>query len=148
MSAADISELKRAYSLLDVPCSASARSIKQAYRRIAKRWHPDRYQAGTPAHAEATQMMKCINEAYALIENAPLLCRPAKSAATTNSPSSEPSNYADPETGHFWSSFFDVVSSSPVLMRIVLFPVGVVVLWPIMMLFDNFPPWPGGLDRE
>jgi hypothetical protein len=77
----EINELRRAYQLLDVPYSASERSIKQAYRRITKRWHPDRYTSGTPAHAEATQMMKLINEAYSQIANAPLHYYDEQSAA-------------------------------------------------------------------
>lgn len=67
-----VAELKRAYQTLGVPFSASALSIKQAYRRIAKRWHPDLYPSGTLACDEATQMMKRINEAYSLIQHAPL----------------------------------------------------------------------------
>src|SRR5690348_13552951 len=59
-----VAELKRAYQTLGVPFSASALSIKQGYRRIAKRWHPDLYPTGTPAYDEATQMMKRINEAF------------------------------------------------------------------------------------
>jgi hypothetical protein len=37
-----------------------------------KRWHPDLVQIGSPQHAEATQMAKAINEAYAAIKGAPL----------------------------------------------------------------------------
>lgn len=72
MTDSGIDGLRRAYQLLGIPYSASERSIKQAYRRMTKRWHPDRYTSGTPAHAEATQMMKRINEAYSQIANAPL----------------------------------------------------------------------------
>jgi len=67
-----IADLKHSYLILDLPLSSSAHSIKQAYRRLVKRWHPDRYPTGTPAHADATQMTKLINEAYAKIHNAPL----------------------------------------------------------------------------
>ena len=74
MTEFEIDELRRAYQLLDVPYSASDRSIKRAYRRITKRWHPDRYTSGTPTYAQATQMMKLINEAYSQIANAPLRC--------------------------------------------------------------------------
>jgi len=65
-----LEELKHAYQVLGL--GASAPSIKHAYRRIAKRWHPDLYPAGTPSYAEATHMMKLINEAYARIDKAPL----------------------------------------------------------------------------
>ena len=72
MTEFEIDELRRAYQILGVPSSASERSIKQAYRRITKRGHPDRYTSGTPTYAAATQMMKRINEAYSQIANAPL----------------------------------------------------------------------------
>ena len=65
-------ELKRAYEILGAAPDASAHSIKHAYRRLIKRWHPDRYQAGAPAHAEATSMTGLINEAYSAIAHAPL----------------------------------------------------------------------------
>jgi DnaJ-class molecular chaperone len=67
-----LTELRRAYQILDIPLSASAHLIKQAYRRLVKRWHPDKYPSGTAAHAEATHMTKLINEAYSKIEHAPL----------------------------------------------------------------------------
>lgn len=67
-----VSEWKHAYQVLGVPLSASAMTIKQSYKQIVRRWHPDLYQEGTPAHAEATQMTKTINESYSLIRNAPL----------------------------------------------------------------------------
>jgi hypothetical protein len=65
-------ELKHAYQVLGVPLSASALSIKQAYRKLLKRWHPDLYPSGTPDHAEATRMSTLINDAYSAIEGAPL----------------------------------------------------------------------------
>jgi hypothetical protein len=67
-----LTELKRAYQIIGVPLEASAHTIKQAYRRLLKRWHPDLYESGTPAHSEATQMTSTINEAYSAISNAPL----------------------------------------------------------------------------
>ena len=73
MPASDqLTELKRAYQALGLPLDASAHSIKQAYRRLLKRWHPDLYQSGTSVHAEATQMTQLINEAYSAIAHAPL----------------------------------------------------------------------------
>jgi len=67
-----IPELKQAYQILGVPLSAPAASIKKTYRKLVKRWHPDRYPVGTSEYAEATHMTKLINGAYAAIENAPL----------------------------------------------------------------------------
>ncbi|MGB9070076.1 MAG: DnaJ domain-containing protein [Candidatus Acidiferrales bacterium] len=67
-----IAGLKHAYQVLGVPLSATPASIKQSYRRLAKRWHPDLYESDAVEHADATRMTKAINESYSLIENAPL----------------------------------------------------------------------------
>jgi hypothetical protein len=67
-----IEKLKKAYRVLDVPATASALAIKSNYRKLIKRWHPDRPATGVSAPSEAALMTTLINEAYALIENAPL----------------------------------------------------------------------------
>jgi DnaJ-domain-containing protein 1 len=67
-----IEQLKRAYRALDIPEAASALAIKSNYRKLIKRWHPDRPATGAATSEEAMMMTKLINEAYALIENAPL----------------------------------------------------------------------------
>lgn len=67
-----LTELRRAYQVLGVPTDAAAPSIKHAYRRLVKRWHPDLYANGTPAHVEAAHMTTLINEAYSAIAHAPL----------------------------------------------------------------------------
>jgi DnaJ domain len=67
-----MAELKHAYQVLNVPYSASAATIKQAYRQLIKRWHPDLYKNGSDEYAEATQMTKLVNQAYTAIESAPL----------------------------------------------------------------------------
>jgi hypothetical protein len=100
MTEFEIDELRRAYRLLDVPYSASERSIKQAYRRVTKRWHPDRYASGTPAHAEATQMMKLTNEAYSQIANAPLRYYGERAAAPGRQAGSETYPSPDPYTAN------------------------------------------------
>ena len=68
----EITNLAHAYRVLDVPWDASPRAIKASYRKLVKRWHPDRHRTGTESHAEATLMTKLLNESYARIENAPL----------------------------------------------------------------------------
>ncbi|HKF52722.1 MAG TPA: J domain-containing protein [Candidatus Acidoferrales bacterium] len=67
-----IAEWKHAYQVLDAPLYSSALAIKQCYRKLVKRWHPDRYASGTQEYAEATQMTRTINEAYSAIKDAPL----------------------------------------------------------------------------
>jgi len=67
-----VAEWRHAYTVLGVPPDASALAIKQAYRRLVKRWHPDLYESGTSAHAEALELTRRINQAYACITRAPL----------------------------------------------------------------------------
>jgi hypothetical protein len=68
----EIASLAHAYRVLDVPWDASPRAIKASYRKLVKRWHPDRYRPGTESHTESTLMTRLLNESYARIENAPL----------------------------------------------------------------------------
>ena len=72
VSEEQIAELKHAYQVLGVPLSATSASVKQAYRKLVKRWHPDLYQTGTEEYGEANQMTKMINDSYSLIQDAPL----------------------------------------------------------------------------
>ena len=67
-----IEQLKKAYRVLNVPETASALAIKSSYRKLIKRWHPDKPATGAATQEESVMMTKLINEAYALIENAPL----------------------------------------------------------------------------
>ena len=53
------------YKVLGVSPNASDDEIKQAYRRLAKKYHPDR----NPGDAEAAKMMQKINAAYEQIKN-------------------------------------------------------------------------------
>ena len=53
------------YQQLNVSPDASVQQIKEAYRRLAFEYHPDR-NAGDP---EAAEKMKAINEAYAVLSN-------------------------------------------------------------------------------
>lgn len=51
------------YAVLEVPANASEEDIKQAYRRLARQYHPDRH----PNDAVAEAKMKEINQAYEII---------------------------------------------------------------------------------
>ncbi len=53
------------YKVLGVSRDASDDEIKQAYRRLAKKYHPDR----NPGDAEAARKMQEINAAYEQIKN-------------------------------------------------------------------------------
>ncbi len=53
------------YKILGVSRGASDEEIKQAYRRLAKKYHPDR----NPGDAEAAKKMQQVNAAYEQIKN-------------------------------------------------------------------------------
>ncbi len=57
----------RAYAILGLPPSASARDVRTRYRVLANRWHPDRFAADAPGQAEAAVQMRVINDAVRLI---------------------------------------------------------------------------------
>ena len=58
-------ERKEYYEILGVTRDASFQSIKEAYRRLAFEYHPDR----NPGNAWAVERMKEINEAYAVLSD-------------------------------------------------------------------------------
>ena len=53
------------YDILGVSKNASAAELKQAYRKLALQWHPDRNKS-----AEATEKFKEINQAYEVLADA------------------------------------------------------------------------------
>ena len=53
------------YKVLGLEPGASDEEVKQAYRRLAKKYHPDL----NPGDAEAARKMQEVNEAYDRIKN-------------------------------------------------------------------------------
>lgn len=53
------------YEVLGVARGASQDDVKSAYRKLAKKWHPDRHQGAEKAKAEAE--FKKVNEAYEVL---------------------------------------------------------------------------------
>ncbi len=58
--------MKNYYTILEIPESASAEMVKNAYRSLAKRWHPDL----NPGDQVAETMFMDIKEAYTVLSNA------------------------------------------------------------------------------
>lgn len=53
------------YEILGIPKGASEEDIKKAYRRLAKKYHPDK----NPGNKEAEEQFKLISEAYAVLSD-------------------------------------------------------------------------------
>jgi len=52
------------YATLGVPRGASDRQVQQAYRRLARRYHPDLH-----PDAEATERMQRVNQAWEILSS-------------------------------------------------------------------------------
>jgi DnaJ-class molecular chaperone len=59
-----MSTQRQYYEILGLPLHASADDIKQAYRNLAKKWHPDRFVNDTQKQQEAEAKFKEISVAY------------------------------------------------------------------------------------
>lgn len=96
------------YTVLGLKDNATADEVKAAYRRLAKKYHPDL----NPGSKEAEQKMKEINEAYDMIVNHkydPNASGPSASGGYSSgayrSGGTYSRGYADPFEG-FWGSPF------------------------------------------
>ncbi|GAX42252.1 dynamin family protein [Tolypothrix sp. NIES-4075] len=57
----------RAYATLEVQSNASFAEVKQAYRILVKKWHPDLFVDKPQLQKEAQEKMRLINEAYTIL---------------------------------------------------------------------------------
>ncbi|KAJ0979901.1 hypothetical protein J5N97_015375 [Dioscorea zingiberensis] len=57
------------YSLLGILPSASASEIRTAYRKLALKWHPDRFAKNPNAVGEAKRRFQRIQEAYSVLSD-------------------------------------------------------------------------------
>ena len=62
---ANFEQINQARELLGLGEAATLRQVKQAYKRVANRYHPDKCK--DPDKTKCDEMMKMINEAYELI---------------------------------------------------------------------------------
>lgn len=61
-------ELEKAYRVLKVEKTATSEEIKNSYRELAKKYHPDLYQNNPLAYL-AEEKLKEVNEAYEILED-------------------------------------------------------------------------------
>lgn len=90
------------YSTLGVDRSASQDAIKKAYKKLAKKYHPD----ANPGNPEAESKFKQLSEAYSILSD------PKKRAAYDNQ-STGPSNWGEPGTGFNFNHFGGIFGENP-----------------------------------
>ena len=58
-------EVNGPLKVLGLPADCSSKDIRSAYRRLAGKWHPDKWlHANTDAQAEARQQFSILQKAY------------------------------------------------------------------------------------
>lgn len=60
-------KLRNAYEILELPNNASITDVKQAYRKLVKKWHPDLFVGKPQLLQEAQEKMRKFNEAYTIL---------------------------------------------------------------------------------
>lgn len=65
-----MNDIDRCYELLGLQRGASRQEVRQAYRDLAKVWHPDRFPNDPRLQRKAQDELKRINEAYAKLQSA------------------------------------------------------------------------------
>lgn len=95
------------YEMLNVSKSASEKEIKNAYRKLAKKYHPDTYQ-GNKSVAE--EKMKQINEAYDVLSNKELK---SKYDEQFNQPKTEQRNNDNYSTSYYNYETYEYRSPDP-----------------------------------
>lgn len=62
-------QITRAYSILGLQTNASLAEIKQAYRTLVKKWHPDLFVGKPQLLKQAQEKMHLVNEAYTILSD-------------------------------------------------------------------------------
>lgn len=90
------------YDVLGVQKKATSQELKNAYRKLAKKYHPDT----NPGDTKAEQMFKEVTEAYNVLsdEEKRKLYDQFGHAAFDGSMGSNPEDFAKSSGGHFWRS--------------------------------------------
>lgn len=56
------------YANLETPYGADLETVKKAYRKLMKQYHPDKFSGDTEKQKTATEITKQLNEAYQALE--------------------------------------------------------------------------------
>jgi replication fork clamp-binding protein CrfC len=68
-TAAQKDKIARAYSVLGLQQDVSFAEVKQTYRILVKKWHPDLFVGKPQLQQQAQEKMRLINEAYTVLSN-------------------------------------------------------------------------------
>ncbi|WP_392531023.1 dynamin family protein [Nostoc sp. C117] len=60
-------KITRAYDILGLQTNASLTEVKQAYRTLVKKWHPDLFVGKPQLQKQAEEKMHLVNEAYTIL---------------------------------------------------------------------------------
>jgi DnaJ-domain-containing protein 1 len=67
-TAAGDSAIRKAYAALEVPPGSDWETIRKAYRRLMRKYHPDLHSGSPEAQRAATDLAQRLTEAYKLLE--------------------------------------------------------------------------------
>ena len=87
--------LMTCFNLLGLSPEADAAQAKRAYKAQVRRWHPDRFPAGSATKARAEEQLKQINIAYAQVREHLSVHRPEPPPSPTVQPSEDSNTHTD-----------------------------------------------------
>ena len=93
--------MKNPYEVLGIPPSATDEEVKEAYRNLARKYHPDNYSADNPLADLATEKMKEINEAYDAIKEERINAKVNGGNKTRSNAGSNGRTGGDPNDPHY-----------------------------------------------
>ena len=67
-TAAGDSAIRKAYAALEVPPGSDFETIRKAYRRLMRKYHPDLHRTSPEAQRAATDLAQRLTESYKLLE--------------------------------------------------------------------------------
>jgi curved DNA-binding protein CbpA len=89
------------FNVLEIPTDASPEDIKAAYHRLAKRWHPDRYNGAEKAEAE--DRFRELAEAFSMLKDPAKRLYLQQQVQKTPSVDASPQESAKERTSEDWA---------------------------------------------
>ncbi|HEV3139521.1 MAG TPA: DnaJ domain-containing protein [Vicinamibacterales bacterium] len=102
----------RAYAVLGLRPGCSRRDIKQQYKAMVRKWHPDRYAGDAVGFVEATAHMRRINEAFATLVDAARVREATPPPRTAPDPAPPTSDPAPPIGRPLTAAEIDVIAKA------------------------------------